>query len=198
MEDLLYMRFSDMDKKAMLTVARDSICEGLKTHTLKKPNLEQYSDLLTKHLASFVTLEKDENLRGCIGSLQATEPLIENISKNAFNAAFKDHRFSPVIEKELSSLKISISVLSEPVEMSFESEEALLNQLKVGVDGLILEEQGLRATFLPSVWQHLPKKHEFIEHLKQKAGLPKHYWSKSIRVHRYHTDYIQEQGFYQY
>lgn len=192
MEVTLSMIFSEADKKALLKVARDSISEGLKTLKPKKINLNHYHESITKNLASFVTLQKNENLRGCIGSLQAYEPLIENISKNAFNAAFNDHRFSPLKEEELNDIKISISVLSEPIEMSFDSEEDLLNQLVIGVDGVILEEQGLRATFLPSVWDQLLSKQEFIEHLKQKAGLPKHYWSESLKVQRYYTNYIKE------
>ncbi len=127
-------------------------------------------------------------MRGCIGTLEAFRPLAEDIAHNAYAAAFQDPRFPPVDASEVDGLDIHLSLLTPAEPMSFQSEQDLLVQLRPGVDGLILAEGGRRGTFLPSVWEQLPEPAQFLEHLKLKAGLPKTYWSDSIRVFRYETE----------
>ncbi len=146
---------------------------------------------LMEERATFVTLEIDGRLRGCIGMLEACRPLAEDVAENAFAAAFRDPRFPPVSPAELDDLEISISVLSPPEEMVFSSEEALLEQIRPGVDGLILQDGFRKGTFLPSVWEQLPEKASFFEHLKLKAGLAPGHWSDTLRVFRYTAEYIQ-------
>jgi AmmeMemoRadiSam system protein A len=141
--------------------------------------------------ASFITLKSVQNpgdlprLRGCIGSLEARRPLIEDVTENAQAAAFRDPRFMPVEEPEFPGLQIEVSVLSRPEELSFRSEDDALGQLRPGVDGVILSASGHRATFLPQVWEDLEHPVEFIDHLKRKAGLRFNYWGDDVRLWRY-------------
>ena len=142
--------------------------------------------------ASFVTLTWRGELRGCIGSLQARRPLAVDVMENAKNAAFGDPRFPPVRLEELPELVFEVSVLSAPTPFPVESEEDLLQRVRPGVDGLILEEGSRRATFLPAVWEQLPDPRDFLAQLKRKAGLPGNYWSNSLRVERYHAEKVSE------
>jgi len=147
---------------------------------------------LKEERATFVTLTIDGHLRGCIGMLEACRPLAEDVAENAVSAAFHDPRFPPLSQEEFDDLKISISVLSPPQEMNFSSEADLVSQIRPGVDGLILQEGFRRGTFLPSVWEELSEGEMFFKHLKLKAGLSAGYWSDTLRVFRYTTEYIQE------
>jgi len=181
------MTFSDQDKQRLLQIAKDSIRCGLDTGHPLKLNLSDCSASLLQMGASFVTLEKGGALRGCIGTLQAYQMVAQDVADHAFAAAFSDPRFPPLEEGEFSNLEIHISILSAAEEMHFTSEQDLLAQLRPGIDGLILEEGHQRGTFLPSVWESLATPTEFLQHLKQKAGLPMSYWSNSVRVSRYTT-----------
>ncbi len=135
--------------------------------------------------ASFVTLTRNGQLRGCIGSLQAHRPLIEDVQANAQAAAFRDPRFEPVSRAELEDIRIEVSLLSTPEAMRFSSEADALRQLRPGVDGVILECGGARGTFLPQVWEQLPEPADFIAQLKRKAGLRGDFWSDEVRLSRY-------------
>ena len=152
--------------------------------------MDDYPAELTEPRATFVTLEKNHQLRGCIGMLEAVRPLAEDIAENAFSAAFRDPRFPPLEAYELNDLEIHLSILTPAEPVSFSSEQDLLAQLQPGIDGLILEEGHRRGTFLPSVWESLPEPGQFLRHLKQKAGLPSDYWSKNIRIYRYQAEII--------
>ena len=147
---------------------------------------------LKEERATFVTLTIGGALRGCIGMLEACRPLVEDVAENACAAAFDDPRFEPLSKEEFDELDIHISVLSPPEEMTFVSEKDLLERVRPGVDGLILQEGGRRGTFLPSVWEELPDKELFLMHLKMKAGLPNTYWSDSLRVFRYTAEYFPD------
>ena len=173
------------DREILLQVAADSIRHGLETGHALAVNVADYSPALQQTGASFVTLTILKQLRGCIGMLNPTRPLIEDVAENAFAAAFEDPRFPPLKEAEYTQLEYHISILNPAEPMDFESEADLLQQLRPGIDGLILEEGGRRATFLPSVWESLPKAADFLQHLKQKAGLPANYWSNTLQMQRY-------------
>jgi AmmeMemoRadiSam system protein A len=128
--------------------------------------------LLIEPGAAFVTLRRhDGALRGCIGSAVATRPLIADVTQHAFNAAFRDPRFPRLEWLELAGLSLSVSVLTPPEPMQFADERDLLRQLRPGTDGLIIEDQGRRALFLPSVWEELPEPGQFLALLKLKAGI---------------------------
>ncbi len=178
---------SEQECARLIDTAWQSIRNGLQRGRPLPVTLEEYSEALRDPGASFVTLHARNQLRGCIGSLEAHRPLIEDVSYNAFAAAFRDPRFAPLEAHEMDGLELEISVLSKPEPMEFVSEQDLIRQLRPGRDGLILQEGGNRGTFLPSVWESLPEPRLFLQHLKQKAGLPPDYWSDTLRVWRYGT-----------
>jgi len=179
-------------KDIILDMARTSIQNGLQHHKPITPDAKDTPDCLLDHVACFVTLELNNQLRGCIGSLEAYRPLITDIAHNAYAAAFNDPRFPPLSATELPQLNIEVSILGAQQVMKFTNEADFLDQLQPGIDGLILEDQGKRATFLPSVWESLPDKEDFLTHLKLKAGLPADHWSDNIVIYRYSTEKISE------
>ena len=179
---------STQQQKILHEIAHRSIEQGLKDKHPLIINLSDYEDRLQEKAATFVTLNIDETLRGCIGILEPARPLVEDVAYNSYSAAFNDSRFPPVTLKEVDQLSIHISVLNTPTEMTFDSEEDLIRQLRPGKDGIILEENHSKATFLPSVWDSINSRSEFLQHLKQKAYLPRDYWSDTIRIKRYSVE----------
>ncbi len=127
--------------------------------------------ILDRDGAVFVTLTKDNRLRGCIGSLEAHRPLYKDIINNAKLSALRDSRFSPLTKDEFKNIKIEISLLSKPKELKYSSIEDLKSKVVPKRDGVVLTLDGHRATYLPSVWDTLPKFEEFFGSLCQKAGL---------------------------
>ena len=188
---MVLMSLNKSNQLQLLRLARASIQNGLETGKPLRINRQDFSPELLEHRATFVTLEKNSQLRGCIGMLEAIRPLAEDIAENAFSAAFRDPRFPPLEDHELADLNIHLSILSPSESLSFLSEQDLIAQLRPGTDGLILEDKGHRGTFLPSVWTSLPNPRQFLQHLKQKAGLPADYWSESLKISRYTAEYIE-------
>ena len=182
--------FDVSEKRLLLQAVDDSIQYGLTYGKVMPVDLEKFPATLVELGASFVTLEINDDLRGCIGSLEAYQPLIVDVVSNAYAAAFHDPRFRPLTKAEYPSLTKHISVLSKPILLEFSSEEDLLSKLRPNIDGLVLQEGGRRGTFLPIVWEKLSEPHLFLQHLKIKAGLPPDYWSDSIKVFRYTTELI--------
>lgn len=186
------MSLPDADKQLIHQLARDSIQytldNGKNARFESTLNLDNYSEALQQHRASFVTLHLNHELRGCIGTLEAYQPLVIDVVQNARSAAFHDPRFNPVNKTEFPLLETHISVLSVPEPMVFDSEADLLQKIRPGIDGLILIAPGHRGTFLPSVWESLPTPEQFWLHLKNKAGLPQNYWNSAIKVERYTTE----------
>jgi AmmeMemoRadiSam system protein A len=165
----------------LLQLARNAIAERFGQMPQPFPELPE----LQRPGATFVTLKRRGALRGCIGSLAAYRPLLEDVRENARRAAFSDPRFLPLTADELPTLRVEVSLLSTPSPLSCADEAEALAQLRPGIDGLILSEHGQRATFLPQVWEDLPEPRQFLAHLKQKAGLPPDHWSADIRLERY-------------
>ncbi|MCK9396305.1 MAG: AmmeMemoRadiSam system protein A [Methylobacter sp.] len=184
------MSLNKENRQRLLDLAKTSIVHGLQAGRPLTINLDDYPPELTEPRATFVTLQTNDQLRGCIGMLEAVRPLVEDIAENAFSAAFKDPRFPPLDASELSDLEIHLSILTPAEPVLFSSEQDLVSQLQPGIDGLILQEGYRRGTFLPSVWESLPEPKQFLRHLKQKAGLPPDYWSDNIRIFRYHAEII--------
>ena len=166
-------------------LAYQSIRHGLETGQALEIDIAQYPAELQTKKATFVTLHRNKELRGCIGILKPVRPLAEDVAYNAWAAAFSDSRFMPLSAGELDDLDIHISILGAPEEMVFTSEDDLVKQIRPGIDGLIMEEGFNTGTFLPSVWESLTDSREFLRHLKLKAGLPADYWSDNIKVKRY-------------
>jgi AmmeMemoRadiSam system protein A len=135
--------------------------------------------------ATFVTLFKHGALRGCIGTLEARRPLGVDVRANSVAAAFADPRFPPLSTDEFIDTSVEVSLLSVTEAVASKSERALLDQLRPGVDGVVLEYAGRRATFLPQVWDLLPEPPAFLAELKRKAGLPVDFWSAAMKVSRY-------------
>lgn len=186
--------FTLSQRRQLLALARKSIESGLNEDIPLIVQTDDYDPSLASPGAAFVTLEKNGELRGCIGSVEAYRPLVEDIAQNAWNAAFRDPRFSPVASVELPQLQIEISILTQPVQMTIHSEEELKQQLRPGQDGLILSEGYHRGLFLPAVWDKLPDVESFVQHLKQKAGLPTDYWSSTIRCKRFASFEFSEEN----
>jgi AmmeMemoRadiSam system protein A len=146
-----------------------------------------YPSALLERRSTFVTLRLDGELRGCIGSLVAELPLVQDVARSAFRAARRDPRFEPVRAAEIERLEVHVSILDPSEPLAVESEEELLALLRPGVDGLVLVDGDRRATFLPDVWEALPDPRDFVARLKEKAGLAVDHWSPRIRVSRYTT-----------
>lgn len=182
-------RYTLVQRRQLLAVARASIEAGLRGERLVVKTGD-YPPALREPRATFVTLHIGAALRGCVGSIEARRPLVEDVAHNARAAAFEDTRFAPLTSAELGRLQIHISVLGEPEPLPSGSEADVLRQLRPGVDGLILEEGTHRGTFLPAVWDELPAPRDFLRQLKRKAGLPVEYWSRTIQVRRYTIESI--------
>jgi len=146
--------------------------------------------VLTEYGASFVTLKLNGELRGCIGSVYPTKPLILDIIDNAKNAGFQDPRFEPLQPDELKHLEVSVSILSSIERINFKDERDLLS--KIYPHGIILAERERRAVYLPVVWEQLPDRQAFLNTLKEKAGLPADYFSRSIEAYKFDAIYITD------
>ncbi len=134
----------------------------------------------------FVTLHKEGQLRGCIGSLSSSVSIVEGIIDNAINAAFKDYRFPPVTKQEFSLIDLEVSILTEPEPLEYTGADELLAKLHPGLDGVIISKDGEGATFLPQVWKQLPDCASFLSHLCQKAGVGPDQWrSGDLQVKTY-------------
>ena len=167
--------------RILLSLARESIEETL----LNKPQARNSSPWLAQTAATFVTLTKDGNLRGCIGSLAPARALGEDVAQNALGAAFRDPRFPALTPGEWPQCKVEVSLLSTPKPLRFADEADLRAQIECGADGLILEADGKRGTFLPQVWEELPEKRAFLAQLLKKAGLPTDTRLTRCKVSRY-------------
>ena len=180
-------------RATLMSVARQSIEHGLAYGQPLVVTPSEYHGDLKVVRASFVTLQIQGRLRGCIGHLEAVQPLIVDVAENAFAAAFRDPRFPPLQRDEWADVDIHLSLLTRPEPMRFEDESDLIAQIRPGEDGLILQDGPNRGTFLPSVWESLPDPVQFLTHLKHKAGLAANHWSDRVEVYRYHTESFGEE-----
>ncbi len=167
--------------KTLVQLARAAIAGelGFVAHDLPR------TDWLEEPGATFVTLTLHDRLRGCIGSLEAYRPLVDDVRHNARAAAFQDARFDPLSKEEFAEVRVDVSLLSKPEAIRFTSEQDALAQLRPGIDGVILELGRHRATYLPQVWAQLQQPQMFLNHLKEKAGLPGDFWSDEVKLSRY-------------
>lgn len=179
--------YSLPQRQTILQFARDAIMQSLLGNKDIKINLKLLPTELLEKKGTFVTLNINGKLRGCIGSLSPQRPLILDIIHNAQAAAFQDPRFKPITLEEFKKVEIHISILTEARLMEINSRDELLAQLQPGVDGITLKEKGKRATYLPSVWEKLPEPQSFVTELRRKAGLEPEGWDESTQVLRYET-----------
>ena len=177
----------DLPGTELLRLARGSIEHGL-IHGEPLPiNCDELPLALTEPGATFTSLSLQGKLRGCRGTLEAAHPLAEDVSRSAFDAAFRDPRFDPVGEDELGAIRLEVCVLSPLESIPAIDEAELLDRLTPGEDGLVIFADGRRATFLPKVWEMLPEPRQFLAALKTKCGLSDDYWSEQLEFQRYRT-----------
>lgn len=177
-------------QRLLLQLAADSIRRGLDGSPPTSPEIDDLPPALHQPAAAFVTLKIDGDLRGCVGSLEARQPLATAVAGAAHSAAFQDPRFGPLEEREYPHLTIEVSVLGEAEPVAAESEDAAIAQLRPGVDGVILEAGKQCATFLPAVWEQLPDPGQFLLQLRRKAGLGNAEWQNHWRLLRYRCQRI--------
>lgn len=184
---------ADMMRKIYLKIARKAIEEQLYNRELidRDELLGDYPELAEPG-ATFVTLTLHGALRGCIGSLAPHRLLIDDIIDNARSAAFRDPRFMPLTLSELDEIVVEVSLLSAPQSFSYSSVADLKAKVRPGVDGVVLNLMGRRATFLPQVWEELPTFESFFSHLCQKAGLRGNCLEEHPQIELYRVEKIKE------
>lgn len=175
----------------LLDIARRSLRHGLACGAAPGVDLGELPPRLRQPRASFVTLIADGRLRGCIGSLEATRPLVVDVAENAWAAAFRDPRFPSLSAGEEPATLLRISLLTAPEPIDCRDRVSLLRQLNPGVDGVIIERNGRRATFLPDVWEQLPDRCGFLSALENKAGIDPGAGGL-LRAWRYRTECLEE------
>ena len=175
-------------RQRLLQTAREAVLHPFGNNENYHIDLSRFPQALKEEGASFVTLNINQQLRGCIGSLSAHRPLVTDIAHNAQAAAFKDPRFKPLNFSEYQHLDFHISVLSPPELLEVSSRADLLARIRPGIDGLIIVEGGKSATYLPSVWEQLPDPESFVTELRRKAGLRPDGWAANTTIHRYSTE----------
>ncbi len=184
--------YTQKEQAELIQVAYNSIEYGLEYHKEGSIPANHASPALLRKRATFVTLLHRGELRGCIGSLEARLPLIADVFHNAYQSAFRDSRFAPLSSPEYPAIRMEISILSPLVDIQIQNEEDLLNQLTPGETGLVIRDGIYQATFLPSVWEQLPKKEDFLRQLKRKAGMATDHWSSSMEAAIYTVKKIRD------
>lgn len=180
-------------KTFLLKSARLQIEAGLSGKSFEFPPFNESMNIVEEKRGCFVTLHKNGDLRGCIGTIEPVYPLMEGVCKNALNAAFADPRFPALSADELEAVRIEISVLTVPRELRFKNAGDLEQQLKPGIHGVILSQGTSSATFLPQVWEQLPDKKHFLAHLCLKGGLSPDCWQNPrTRIRVYEAEYFSE------
>ena len=184
------------ERTYLLTLARSTIEATTGAQSATTPSEAALTPRLQAHGAAFVTLRtRNGALRGCIGSLVARRPLIEDVRENASAAAFRDPRFSPLRAAELPDIVVEVSVLTLPEKLDFDGPEDLLHKLRPNVDGVLIERGWNRATFLPQVWEQLPSPEEFLTNLCFKARLPGNAWRQpDFEVSIYQVEKFEEES----
>lgn len=186
-------KLTDGEKQTLLHLAREAMEIAVKRQGAPPLELQSLSLLLRKDGASFVTLTIDDDLRGCIGALEAYQPLAEDVCEHAVAAALHDPRFPPVRENELSRIKLEVSRLTAPHLLEYSSSEDLLKKLRPHVDGVTLRDNFRRATFLPQVWEKIPDPAEFLSHLCQKMQVRANLWQEAkLQVFVYQVEDFHE------
>jgi AmmeMemoRadiSam system protein A len=200
-EDEQPRQLTEIQGQSLLRLARRTIGDKLRqtgdlpgdfAGHLPRPEVPDDVELRRRR-ATFVTIKINDRLRGCMGSLVATDTTIRSIEKNAINAAFNDPRFPPLTAGELAAATIEVSILTEPQPLAFDGEADLLRRLTPGQDGVIIRKGAAGATFLPQVWEQLPHKEDFLTHLCLKAGLSGDAWRHAgLEVSTYGVQHFEE------
>lgn len=177
-------------KHFLLTLARQALEAAVRGE--KPPSPQQVPEMTKENRGCFVTLTVQGALRGCIGYIEPIKPLYQAVIENAGNAALSDPRFNAVRPDELKGITVEVSVLTRPEPLEYKDPQDLLNKLVPKVDGIILQKGFSQSTFLPQVWEQLPDKVQFLQHLSLKGGMPIDGW-KTANVKRYRAEHFSEQ-----
>jgi len=181
------------EKKTLLFLARQAIESVAAEKKLPPLSVDQLTPALRAPGAAFVTLTIAGELRGCIGSLQAYRPLVDDVREHAVDAAIHDYRFPPVTDVDVPLLEIEISHLTAPVPLEYDSPADLPMKLNPGQDGVVLRDGTRSATFLPQVWEQLPDPEQFLGQLCLKMGASADLWRRrKLHVSIYHVDGFHE------
>ena len=181
------------EQKILLKLARQALESGVHGQALPPMDLTALSPRLQAEGASFVTLTRAGNLRGCIGALEASQPLAEDVREHAIAAALEDYRFPPVQPDELSEIHIEVSRLTAPRPLEYDTSDDLLNKIRPGIDGVVLRDGWQRATFLPQVWEKIPDPAEFLDNLCYKMEAEPGLWrTKHLTVLTYQVEEFHE------
>jgi AmmeMemoRadiSam system protein A len=187
---------TDKQGQLLVRLARETIAArlGLSEAGSKKIPASDLTDpVFQEKRATFVTLKIKKQLRGCIGCLTPSETILEGIQRNAINAALNDPRFPALTGPELEQAEIEISILTNPQKLDYADGNDLLNKLRRDIDGVIIGQGMARATFLPQVWEQLPRTEDFLAHLCIKAGLSPDEWQRGeLEVSIYQVQYFHE------
>lgn len=184
------------EKRILLRLAREALEAAVHRRPPPAIKLKSLPERLQKPGASFVTLTRGGQLRGCIGTLERKLPLAEDVREHVVAAALDDYRFPSVKPEEVGEIEIEISVLSIPQALEYQDAERLPKHLRPGVDGVILLHGVHRATFLPQVWKKVPDAEQFLSMLCQKAMLPKDAWRRGdLQILTYQVESFHEAEF---
>ena len=182
------------ERRQLLAVATESIGHVLLGRAARRPRPQDWTGAVATPGASFVTLERDGDLLGCIGTWIAVEALVVDVARHALAAAFADPRLPPVTVDDYEAMTVKVSVLSTPAPIPASNHAELIEQVRPRVDGLIVDCEPRRATLLPTVWEHRRDPREFLAALWQKAGLSPGTWPPRTRVARYTTEEFADAG----
>ncbi len=181
------------EKKTLLGLAREALERGVRGEKLPRLDLSTLTARLREKGASFVTMTERGDLRGCIGTLEAYQPLAEDVRQHAVEAALNDYRFQPLTPAELNGISLEVSRLTAPHPLEYASPADLPAKLRPRVDGVILRAGSRRATFLPQVWEKIPEPAEFLDHLCLKMGAEAGLWRKKrLNVQIYQVEEFHE------
>ncbi|MBK8419342.1 AmmeMemoRadiSam system protein A [Candidatus Villigracilis saccharophilus] len=184
---------TDQEKNILLRLAREAMEVRVKGKKLPALDNNSLTPQLHENGASFVTLTINAELRGCIGALEAYQPLAEDVREHAIAAALQDPRFPPVDKSELGRIRLEVSRLTAPCLLEYSTGEELLVKLNPHVDGVILKDGFRRATFLPQVWSQIPNPVDFLDHLCAKMGARKNLWRDTkLQVFVYQVEEFHE------
>lgn len=186
--------FGPLLQREILGLARKALQSRLDRGTDPQVRVDSFAPPLRGVMASFVSLQQNGRLRGCIGSLFPFRPLVADIASNAAKAGFADQRFAPLAPADMDSLQITVSVLTRPQPLLATDRAEVAAALVPGQTGLIVQEGEQRGVLLPSVWASLPEPEQFLSAVLRKAGLPEDHWSDSLRFHRFQAESFAEEN----
>ncbi len=181
------------DQNTLLEIARDALEKAVRDEPLPELDLEALPAVLKEHGASFVTLTREGRLRGCIGTLDAQQPLAVDVQEHAVAAALQDYRFPNVSPQELPEIKIEVSVLTPKTPLDYPGPDELVKKIRPDIDGVVLQDGYRKATFLPQVWEKVPEPAQFLSQLCLKMGAPADLWKqKPLKIYIYQVQEFHE------